>query len=143
MTVPPSVFREVKETLYQHWKAVWASTTAYCFVGDKFEPPADSAPWCEVSVQARTSGPGTIGGQGHRRIDRSGAVFIRFRVEPGTGDGLLTDLADAGRKVFESKRFDLNDIRFSTGDIGDAADVDGGRWRGVTAEIRFDYEDWN
>lgn len=133
-----TVWRQVQETLYERWRVAWAATTPYQLGNEAgFDPPA--APWCKLMIMGRPSGSGTLGPRG--RIDRRGAIFIMLREPPGHGVGSLADLAGLARAVFEFARIDENDIRFSTGDIGDESEVDSGRWWGVTVELVFDYED--
>jgi hypothetical protein len=136
-----TVLRQVKETIYQHARDNWTAC-ALQFANEAFSIPAGLS-WGKLTVVGRPSNNGTMGAPGHRRIDRRGAVFMLLREPPNGGDGNMSDLADKARKLFEGRRFDLHDVRFNLGDIGDEGDVDGGTWWGVTVEVPFDYEDWN
>lgn len=137
-----SVWREVQEALYQRFVTAWITagqSDAIQLENEDFDPP--NAPWVQVLVQRRPGGPGTIGRPGNRKMDRSGAVFMLLREPPGNGIGDLSDRAEAAARIFENCRFSPHDIRFAQVEPGQASDVDNGRWRGVTVEGRFDYED--
>lgn len=141
-----SVWREVQEALYQRWTAGWvdsddppAAKTPYCFENDPFDPP--DAPWCRFSVKRLPGGPGTLGRQGNRRMDRAGNVFVQIMEPPGAGVGRSSDLAEQAAKIFEGCRFEPHDIRFAEVEPGEGALVDGERWWGIVLAGRFEYED--
>lgn len=148
-----SVFREVQETLYARWAAAWVRDggplTPYCFEDEPFDPPAPpddpadagQAMWARFSVKRRPGGSGTIGRRGNRKMDRVGVVFIQLFVPPGNGVGDLTDAGERAAKVFENCRLEPHDIRFGPVEPGDTFDSDGGRYRAVVVEGRFDYDD--
>ncbi len=138
-----TVWREVQEALYARWAALWLvagnERTPFTYDDeDGFDPPL--GPWALVETQQRPSGPGTIGAPGNRKMDRAGVVFILLRDVPGNGVGELSDLAEHARDLFENCRIPVHGIRFGAVQIGEASPVDDGRWRGVTVEARFDYE---
>lgn len=136
-----SVWREVQEAALSWWLTRWASAPAGpegAFLDEKFDPP--NGPWYRLLVEQRPAGPGTLGSPGNRRMDRSGAVFALLRQPPGGDSGALSDLAEKARDVFENCRLAPHDIRFGAVQIGQEATIEEGRWRGVTVEARFDYE---
>lgn len=139
-----SVWREVQEAIYQRFVAMWvdddgAPLTPVQLGNETFDPPG--APWCQLLVQRRAGGPGTIGRPGNRKMDRVGAVFVLLREPPGDGVGNLSDLAEKAAHIFEGCRFGPHDMRFNTVEPGEAGDVENGRWWGVPVEGRFDYEE--
>ncbi len=136
----PTVWREVQDAILRHWEARWRDRTPGRYANEKFDPP--EAPWFDLSIQRRPGGPGTIGRRGNRKMDRVGSVFVLIHTPLGQGMGEASDLGDIAAKVFEGCRLPVHDLRFNTAEpLGDAAEIEGGRWWAVTIEARFDYEE--
>lgn len=137
-----SVWREVQETLYQRWKAVWVvgpdPRTPFVFENRLFDPPA--APWARFSVKRMPGGFGSMGSPGNRRMDRVGLVIVQLFEPPGDGTGRMSDLGDLAAAIFENCRLAPHDIRFGAVEPGEARDVEEGRWWGLAVEARFEYE---
>ena len=144
-----SVWREVKETLYQRFADQWVSDgpepgplTAFTLDNEKFDPP--DAQWVAVKAIRLPGGSGTMGSRGNRKMDRVGLLIIDLREPPGRGSGDLADLAERAAKIFENCRLlASHDIRFAEVEPGEESDIDKGRWWGVTVEGRFEYEGLN
>ena len=134
-----TVWRDVQEAIYARWLESWGDTSLTQLGNETFDPP--DALWCQLLIQSRPSGVGTIGKPGNRKMDREGVVFVLLREPPGDGTGNLADKASAARDVFEGCRFGPHSLRFNEGDIGEAGDVDSGRWWGVAVEVPFAYEE--
>jgi hypothetical protein len=135
-----SVWREVQERLYARWQEGWANTTPYAYANEPYNGDPE-VPHVRFRVQQRPGGPGTLGRPGNRKMDRRGVVFAILREPPGKGVGTLSDLAEKAKNLFEGCSFAPYNIRFQQGDVGDAIEVEGGRWWGVTVELPFDYEE--
>lgn len=144
MTTEASTWRRVQETLFARFIAAWVNDSGEPLMpvqldNETFDPP--DAQWVKLVPQRRPGGAGTIGKPGNRKMDRRGSLFILLREPPGEGVGSLSDLSERAAGIFENCRLAPDDIRFSEVEaLGDAGEIDGGRWRGVTVEARFDYE---
>lgn len=142
-----TVWREVQEALYQRWADEWIVApgpdpeplTPFKFANETWDPP--DAPHVRMRVQQRPSGFATLGSPGNRKMDRRGVVFALLRSPPGNGVGQLSDLAENARAIFENCRLQPHDIRFAACDIGEAAEIEAGRWWGVAVECPFAYEE--
>jgi hypothetical protein len=139
-----TVWGEVQEALYQRWTDAWVDggepATPYCFEDETFDPPEGL--WARFSVKRRPGGPGTIGRPGNRKMDRVGVVYVQLFVPPGDGVERLTIAGERAARIFENCRLlTVHDVRFGTVEPGDTFDSDGGRYRAVVVEGRFDYED--
>lgn len=134
-----SVWREVQEALYGRWADQWADRTPYKFENESLDPP--DAPWAWLRIVSAPGQQGSLGPPGARRWDRVGRLFVLLREPPGNGVGSLSDLAEQARPIFEGVRLDPHDVRVGVLDIGGEAQVDEGRWWGVTLSGRFDYEE--
>lgn len=142
-----TAWREVQEALYRRWAERWVDDqlppqplTVYAFANEALDPPGEGA-HVRLRVQRRPGGPGTLGSPGNRKMDRRGVVFALLREPPGDGGGSLSDLADKAGAVFENCRIDTRGIYFGACDIGEAAEIEDGRWWGVAVECPFGYEE--
>lgn len=153
-----SVWREVQEALYGRWAANWAVVpgadpliplTPFVFEDEKFDPATVTSPagwdpdkdaWARFSVKRMPGGAGTLGRPGNRKMDRVGFVFVQLFRPPLQGVGYLSDLGERAAGIFENCRMPAHDIRFGQVEPGASADLEGGRWLGLSVEGRFDYE---
>jgi hypothetical protein len=138
-----SAWRAVQEALFQRFKARWVvlgqPISPIQYGNETFDPP--DGRWVKLNPQRRPGSPGTIGRPGNRKMDRAGSLFILLREPAGNGVGDLSDLAEYAAKIFEGCRLPTYDLRFNEVEpLGDAAEIEGGRWWGVTVEARFVYE---
>jgi hypothetical protein len=153
-----SKWRAVQEQLYQRWAAAWVedpladplvALTPYAFEDEKFDPATvqlagwnpDTDAWARFSVKRMPGGPGTLGRAGNRKMDRVGMVFVQLFRPPLQGVGDLSDLGERAAAIFENCRLqNPHDIRFGEVEPGATAQVEAGRWLGLSVEGRFDYE---
>jgi hypothetical protein len=152
-------WRAVQEQIYQRWAAAWVvdpladplvALTPYVFEDEKFDPAlvtdpagwnADTDAWGRFSVKRMPGGPGTLGRPGNRKMDRVGIVFVQLFQAPGQGVGKLSDLGERAAGIFENCRLQApHDIRFGQVEPGGTAQMEAGRWLGLSVEGRFDYE---
>jgi hypothetical protein len=135
-----SVWSDIQNRVYTEWGALWAAATRYSLPGEPFDP--EDQEHVLLETQNRPTAQETLGSPGNRKMSRRGVLYARVRVPPLTGDERLSDLAEKARRLFEARRLaGAGDIRFNACDIGPAGEIDGGRWRGVTVECPFDYEE--
>jgi hypothetical protein len=139
-----SVWRQVQEALYARFIEAWVDQDGKPLMpiqldNETFDPP--DAPWVRLVPQRRPGGAGTIGKPGNRKMDRRGQLFILLREPPGNGVGNLSDLGERACRIFEACRLKPHDIRFGEVEpLGGSGEIEGGRWRGLTIDARFDYE---
>jgi hypothetical protein len=131
---------QVHETLTERFLTAWNDRTPVAIADEPLDPPHGR--WVRFSILSAPSQQESLGSPGNRRFARAGRVFMQVHQLAGQGgDGPLVALAGAARDVFEGCRFQPNDIRFAAVDIGEAVNMDGGRWRGIAVQGRYEYED--
>lgn len=91
--------RAAHKAVYAHFAAAWGATTVALYPNESHvQPPA---PFVRVSMVENTSDQHTIGGAGNKLFERRESVYVQIFVSSNAGEGLLLDLAQAARDIFE------------------------------------------
>jgi hypothetical protein len=134
-----STLRPAYEAIYQRIIDGWddlSRTEPIAFDSEAYAPPA-SGGWVRLTIEMVATDQTTIAPVGSRRFRRQGLIFAQCFAPSDSGVGAAVDLADDVISIFEGTHFSGVNC-YET--VPRRIEPDG-RWSGILAETRFDFDD--
>jgi len=130
-------FEEVRESIYQRWRAGWTATVDSTFAGEPFDEPRKRN-WARLTVRNQVTPSHTLGPIGSRKFTRIGAIFVNLYVPIDSGEGALDPLMKAANDLFEGVSFE--GIRSFASDARETGQ-ERGIWNTAIVEVPFDFHE--
>jgi len=132
---------EVLDEVYRRFKAEWdADDAAVLLEGDGKPEPGPGSPWVRVSFRDYGGGQHTLGPEGARIYQRTGAAFVQVFTPSVQGPGLGATLAHRARAIFEGRRLGP-ELTFLDGRVSEAPLSSGDRSYQTNVEVRCTYDE--
>ena len=100
-----STANEARVDIYNRFNTLWANATPVTFDNEKFNPPANEAPWARLSIRNISAAQETLGKVGNRKYERKGLISIQIFTKTNSGVSAADTFSEAAKNIFEGTSF--------------------------------------